>query len=409
VSRFNFSKSKRAMTMSIEQSPFELLKQFSGLIHRQPLFITNRLDVDSYHFTFLDPQGNLLANDAEVPDFLSELSDILPTINNHRKTLLSIPASWRDALSQNRVSMLQYTFVLQEQDVPIVSDDKRARFARHAKDATDGNQEELLLVDMQQHNIEKLDIDIAEWQSNHHQTAAIGVNSQTDYALCKTSQFDFCQGSFYTLPSILDRKKISPSLQTLTELLVKLQNPDIEGDELANTVNHDVSLSYKLLRLINSAFFGLPREVSSTREAIVMLGQNKIKTWASLLGLSGIDEKPVELRVVAMTRARMCELLAKHYNGQPDMFFATGLFSTLDALMDSPLTALVGKLPLSPELKDALMKQEGPAGYALRDTLNYEQGNWEALAMSAVSMEVMAHVYLDAIYWSKELNSQLSS
>lgn len=395
--------------MSIEQSPFELLKQFSGLIHRQPLFITNRLDVDSYHFTFLDAQGNLLPNDAEVPDFLSELSDILPTINDHRKTLLSIPASWRDALSQNRASTLQYTYVLQEQDVPMVSDDKRARFARHAEDATDGNQEELLLVDMQQHNIEQLDTNLTEWQSNHQQIAAIGVNNQSDYALCKASQFDFCQGSFYTLPSISDRKKISPSLQTLTELLVKLQNPDIEGDELANTVNQDVSLSYKLLRLINSAFFGLPREVSSTQQAIVMLGQNKIKTWASLLGLSGIDEKPVELRVVAMTRARMCELLAKDYNGQPDMFFATGLFSTLDALMDNPLTALVGKLPLSPELKDALIKQEGPAGYALRDTLNYEQGNWEALAMSPVPIEVMAHVYLDAIHWSKELNSQLSS
>ena len=98
--------------MSNEQSPFELLKQFPGLIHRQPLFITNRLDVDSYHFTFLDKQGNLLPNDAEVPDFLPELSDILPTISDHRKALLSIPASWRDALSESRVSTLQYTFVL---------------------------------------------------------------------------------------------------------------------------------------------------------------------------------------------------------------------------------------------------------------------------------------------------------
>ena len=140
-----------------------------------------------------------------------------------------------------------------------------------------------------------------------------------------------------------------------------------------------------------------------------MLGQNKIKTWASLLGLSGIDDKPVELRVVAMTRARMCELLAKHYKGQPDMFFAAGLFSTLDALMDNPLTALIEKLPLSPELKDALLKQEGPAGQALRDTLNYEQGNWEALLNSAVPIEEMSHVYLDALYWSRELNSQLSS
>ena len=292
--------------MSNEQSPFELLKQFSGLIHRQPLFITNRLDVDSYHFSFLDHTCQPLPNDAEVPDFISELSDILPTISDHRKVLLSVPASWREAISENRVSTLQYTFVLQQDDMPIVADGDRFRFASHDKDDADGNHDELLLIDMQQYNIEELEENMTDWQAQHHQLAAIGVNDQSDYGLCKTNQLDFCQCSFYTLPSISDRKKISPSLQTLTELLVKLQNPDIEAEELADTVNQDVALSYKLLRLINSAFFGLPREVSSTQQAIVMLGQNKIKTWASLLGLSGIDDKPVELRVVAITRARMC-------------------------------------------------------------------------------------------------------
>ena len=395
--------------MSNEQSPFGLLKQFSGLIHRQPLFITNRLDVDSYHFSFLDHAGQPLPHDAEVPDFISELSDILPTISDHRKVLLSVPASWREAISENRVSTLQYTFVLQQDDMPIVAEGDRFHFARHAKDSADGNNDELLLVDMQQFNFEELEENMTDWQAQHHQLAAIGVNDQSDFGLCKTNQLDFCQGSFYTLPSISDRKKMSPSLQTLTELLVKLQNPDIEAEELADTVNQDVALSYTLLRLINSAFFGLPREVSSTQQAIVMLGQNKIKTWASLLGLSGIDDKPVELRVVAMTRARMCELLAKYHKGQAELFFAAGLFSTLDALMDSPLSSLIEKLPLSPELKDALLKLEGPAGHALRETLSYERGDWEAVVNSPAPADAMGQIYLDALSWSKELNSQLSS
>jgi EAL and modified HD-GYP domain-containing signal transduction protein len=262
---------------------------------------------------------------------------------------------------------------------------------------------------MQQFNIDELEENMTDWQAQYHQLAAIGVNDQSDYGLCKTNQLNFCQGSFYTLPSVSDGKKTSPSLQTLTELLVKLQNPDIEAEELADTVNQDVTLSYKLLRLINSAFFGLPREVSSTQQAIVMLGQNKIKTWASLLGLSGIDDKPVELRVVAMTRARMCELLAKYHKGQAELFFAAGLFSTLDALMDSPLSSLIEKLPLSPELKDALLKLEGPAGHALLDTLSYERGDWEAVVNSPVPADAMGQIYLDALSWSKELNSQLSS
>ena len=107
--------------------------------------------------------------------------------------------------------------------------------------------------------------------------------------------------------------------------------PEVVTEELANIINLDISLSYKLLRLINSAFFGLKKEVESTKQAIMLLGLSKIKTWVSLLGLSGIDDKPKELRVVAMTRAKMCELLAKYYKGQPETFFAAGLFSTLDA------------------------------------------------------------------------------
>jgi len=399
--------------MSNVQSPFDLLKSFSGLIHRQPLFINLRLDVDSYHFTFLDKQGEKLPEDAEAPDFIAQLTDILPTLSSHRKALLSIPKSWCKALSESRESTLQLVFVRHDDDIPIVSEDNHFRFARHANVMSDvmsdGNQDELLLIDMQQHDIEQLEENLPAWRTNHNQLCAINVNNISDYNLCQSNNIDLSQGDFYTLPSLSGRKKMGPSLQTLTELLVKLQNPDIEADELSTTINQDVALSYKLLRLINSAFFGLPREVSSTQQAIVMLGQNKIKTWASLLGLSGIDDKPVELRVVAMTRARMCELLAKYYKGQPDLFFAAGLFSTLDALMDTPLPALVEKLPLSPELNEALLTRSGPAGQALSDALNYEQGRWDELTASSIPIEILAHVYLDAIRWSKELNSQLSS
>lgn len=395
--------------MTTELSPFELLKTYPGLIHRQPVFMTHRLDVDSYHFSFLDESGAVLSDDAEIPDFLAQLGDILPTVSEHRKVMLSMPSSWRDAVADNAPSTLQYTFVLDSDATPIVSDNVRFRYACHAGEDADGNQDELLLIDFQQNNVEDLDRKMPSWRQQHSQTCAVGVHDQSDYGLCKSHQVEFCQGHFYTLPAISDRKKISPSLQTLTELLVKLQNPEIEAEELAATVNQDVALSYKLLRLINSAFFGLPREVSSTQQAIVMLGQNKIKTWASLLGLSGIDDKPVELRVVAMTRARMCELLASSYKGQPDLFFAAGLFSTLDALMDSPLADLIEKLPLSQELKDALLKHEGPAGLALQDALNYEQGQWDAISASSVPNETLATVYLDAIQWSQALNAQLSS
>lgn len=393
--------------MAEEQEPFELLKTFSGLIHRQPLFETNRLDVDSYHLTFLDKHGQPLNDDLPVPVFLEKLPDILPAISDRQQALLSMPESWREALNDTRESTLKFTLDLNGKTSDSKLNPDRFAFARHAEASGVDAPSQTLLIDIQKQTAQSLTEKLPYWRQHHKILCATNVNSLDDYTLSKDNVLDLLQGQFYTLPSAKEKLKVSPSLQTLMQLLVKLQDPEVNPEELAATINQDVSLSYKLLRLVNSAFFGLPREVSSTKQAIVMLGHNKIKTWASLLSLSGVDDKPVELRIVAMTRARMCELLAKYYQGQSELFFAVGLFSTLDALMDSPLSTLIEKLPLSEEVKLALLEFAGPAGNALRDVLNYEKGDWVKLDASAIPVEVLARCYLDAIHWAKELNNQL--
>ena len=392
--------------MAEEHAPFELLKSFSGLIHRQPLFITDRLDVDSYHLSFLNKQGEKLDDDSEVPAFLEQLPDILPSISDRQNALLSIPESWQDALLNIHSTAINFTIDINGKNTPSINN-KLFSYASHADAVADDNSTDTLLIDLDLFNPERFTEHLPFWRNHHKILCATNVNNLDHYQLCKSNALDLLQGQFYTLPLAKEQHKISPSIQILMELLVKLQDPDISPDDVADTINHDISLSYKLLRLINSAFFGLPREVSSTQEAIIMLGHNKIKTWASLLSLSGIDDKPVELRIVAMTRARMCELLAKYYKGLPETFFAVGLFSTLDALMDKPLESLIEKLPLSPELKEALLNKSGAAGNALRDVLNYERGDWLAINSSSIPAEVLATLYLDAIHWAKELNTQL--
>jgi EAL and modified HD-GYP domain-containing signal transduction protein len=279
-------------------------------------------------------------------------------------------------------------------------------FAGYA-DAEVQKNTDILLIDMAKLDPAILAEHLSAWRQHHQILCATNVNDVNTLKLCTQQNLDLLQGLFYTLPIIDEKQTISPSTQTLMELLVQLQEPDVEPEDLAATINQDVALSYKLLRLINSAFFGLPREVSNTKQAVMMLGLNKVKTWASLLCLSGMDDKPSELRITAMVRARMAELLAKYYKGQPDSFFATGLFSTLDALLDKPLESIVSRLPLSPELSSALIAQEGAAGQALKDVLNYEKGLWEPLDQSPIPKEILARTYLDAIYWAKELNTQL--
>jgi EAL and modified HD-GYP domain-containing signal transduction protein len=391
--------------MAEQTVPYELLKTFPGLIHRQPLFTPNRLDVDSYHLYFLDINGDKLNDDSAVPDFIKQLPSILKDINHRQKALLTIPESWQHTLLEMNNIGMSLTLDIHREEIPQKSN-TGFTFAGHANAAND-SRAQTLLIDLDRFQPQSLSSQLPRWRQQHQVLCATNVNDNAEFQFCKSHDLDLVQGQFYTQPHADNGKALSPSQQTLMELLVKLQEPDIDPDDLAATINQDVSLSYKLLRLINSAFFGLPREVGSTKQAVMMLGQKKIKTWASLLCLSGMDDKPNELRSIAMIRARMCELLAKYYKGQPDTFFAAGLFSTLDAIMDRPLTEIIDRLPLSVELQTALLEQKGPAGFALYDALSYERGQWQTMQRSAIPKEILVRTYLDSINWTRELNSQL--
>jgi hypothetical protein len=389
-----------------ETAPFELLKTYPGIIYRQPLFVvTDSLDVDGYHLTFLDKSGTPLENDSEVPDFLEQLPDILPTICDRQKVLLSIPTSWQETLGHLPASTIQFTLDINN-GAGDSEESASLAFASHAEQKPDGDNY-TLLIDLDQIEPQDLSEQLPEWRNHHEVLCATNVNAHDEYTFCQSQKLDLVQGQFYTQPANKNNKKIAPSSQTLLELLVKLQDSETDPADLAETINQDVSLSYKLLRLINSAFFGLPKEIENIKQAIVMLGQNKIKTWASLLSLSGLDDKPNELRMVAMARARMTELLAKYYKGQAETFFAAGLFSTLDALVDKPLAEITERLPLSDELNQALLERTGPAGKALQDVINYEKGDWKAVNNSPLPIEVLVRAYLDALHWAKDLNTQL--
>jgi c-di-GMP-related signal transduction protein len=317
-----------------------------------------------------------------------------------------MPESWRDALLKSDVSDVNFTLDVNGDNEP-ENQQKLFCFARHAELDQDSKNSKTLLIDLNKFSPEVLTEHLPYWRDNHETLCATNVNNRDEFSFCKQNELDLLQGQFYTQPAIQTNAKPSPAIQILMELLVKLQDPNVDADELANTLNLDISLSYKLLRLINSAFFGLSKEVESVKQAIVLLGHKKIKTWASLLSLSATDDKPVELRVVAMTRAKMCELLSKYYKGNAETFFAAGLFSSLDALTDKPMADLLNNLPLTAELNQALLNRSGIAGRALSDVLNYENGNWSALQSSALPIEIIARSYLDAINWAKELNSQL--
>jgi EAL and modified HD-GYP domain-containing signal transduction protein len=236
------------------------------------------------------------------------------------------------------------------------------------------------------------------------QPIALRVETGAALARCRMLGFALFQGYFFCRPQILDDRRPRANRAVVLQLLQRLSDPDLDLSELEATLSGDVMLSYKLMRYVNSAAFGLRREVNSLRDAIVLVGVNTIRNWASLLLFDSVrSDKPQELVRVAMVRATMCEKLVRvahpSLRGQG---FITGLFSVIDALMDTPMVDLLDDLALSAEAKLALLDQAGELGTVLRQTLDYEAGEWSALPTSKAELDILTTAYREAVLWADE-------
>ncbi|MEW6354402.1 MAG: HDOD domain-containing protein [Pseudomonadota bacterium] len=234
------------------------------------------------------------------------------------------------------------------------------------------------------------------------------VETQEDFEFCKELGCDYFQGYFFCQPKVFKGQRIPTNRLATLRLLSKLQDPDTDLQELETLISQDVSMTYKLLRCINSAFYSLPRKIESLRQALVILGNEWLKTWASLILLSSIDDKPHELLQTALVRAKMCELLGAALSREnKESFFTVGLFSVLDALMDQPMQNVLQSLPLSEDISQALLHYHGALGEVLRCVLMYERGDWDELDCPGLQREKIAQAYLDALAWSTRTDKEL--
>ena len=235
------------------------------------------------------------------------------------------------------------------------------------------------------------------------------VETPEQYEVCKELGFNYFQGYFFCKPNIVESQRAPANRITIVNLLSKLQNPDVNIEELETLISEDLALSYRLLKYINSAAFSLRREVDSIHNAIVMLGLNTIRSLANLMLMSNIDDKPLSLLVIAITRAYMCQQLAIHIDKKmKESFFTTGLFSVIDVLMDSSMEDIVAQLPLTPELKDALLEQKGIMGEALKCCIAFERADWENVKFQNLDAHIIQKAYFDAVVWSNSAVSLVS-
>ncbi len=232
------------------------------------------------------------------------------------------------------------------------------------------------------------------------------VETQEDFEFYLQQGFDFFQGYFFCKPNVVKGQRVPRSRLQILQLLAALQNPEASIAQLEPLIAQDATLNFKLLRWLNSSYFGFSQRIDSIQQAMVYVGWVNLRNWVAMLSLMSISEKPHSLITVAMVRAKMCELLAKEaaLSGS-ERFFLTGLLSVVDAILDLPLAEIVSQVPLETSVKEALVSRKGALGEALRCAVAYEEGDWDGASFASLRATSIERAYLDAIAWADQCNA----
>jgi EAL and modified HD-GYP domain-containing signal transduction protein len=268
----------------------------------------------------------------------------------------------------------------------------------------------IIKIDIQQSSIDDIkEVLTAIKDHPHIKMLAEKVETYDEYDQMLQLGFDYFQGYFFAKPEMVTTKSLSPSQMAMAELLYETSKTELDLNSITSVFERDVSLSYKLLRYANSAIFKRRNEISTIKQALVILGSGELKRFIGLMfAVTANPDKPSELINLAMTRAKFCELVAQDIRSQLDISiaFLTGLLSMIDAILDEDMANVLEKLPLSQEIKDPLLTKKGVMAALIKLVELIEQADWDktTLVMEKLKLDkdkVVEH-YNQAVAWADE-------
>jgi EAL and modified HD-GYP domain-containing signal transduction protein len=237
------------------------------------------------------------------------------------------------------------------------------------------------------------------------------VETYEVFHFCESLGFDYYQGYYFCRPELVRGHVLNANRKSLFDLLLLLYKPDDDIAAISLVIKRDAVLSYKLLKLVNSSFYRRATTVESIEHAVVLLGLQRIRSWATLICLGELNDKPQELQTESFMRATMCESLGANISADmAQKCFSVGMLSSLDAWFDQPLADLLTRLPLSAELNCALIKHEGALGVILSTCLNYIHTHWELIPTKdleslGIGLTEITRAYEESIIKTDEMTS----
>ena len=232
------------------------------------------------------------------------------------------------------------------------------------------------------------------------------LESPHEFQQARDMGFVYFQGYFFCRPELVIGREVPASRLHYMRLLELVSRSELDMPEVEKLLKREPSISYRLLRYLNSPVFGIALEIKSIRHAIAILGERELRRWIRLVvTVSAAEQKCSELVLMALTRARFCELVSQHMPIKYDSFLM-GLLSIMDAILEVSMDTLLEQLPMEHEIKIALLGQPGTLRPLYQLMLSQESGEWtqstELARQLNISDESVASAWFQAMQWAQD-------
>jgi EAL and modified HD-GYP domain-containing signal transduction protein len=237
------------------------------------------------------------------------------------------------------------------------------------------------------------------------------VETREEYQLAVDMGYDYFQGYFFSKPVIIKGKEIDSLNINLIKIMGLLNSKEPDYQQITEIIESDLGLSYKLLKLANSAFFGSKNRIQSIKQALVQLGILEIRKWIYVMMLKDIQIiENKELIKTCFIRAKFMELLATE-TGMDDKrleYFMTGMFSSIDVLLNKDMNIIVNEISLTDDVKDALLGVNNKIKNVLDMVINFELLKWNSFGVNkkalGITQEKFMSFYTKALMWVRKLS-----
>ncbi|MEI5908689.1 HDOD domain-containing protein [Bacillus spongiae] len=239
------------------------------------------------------------------------------------------------------------------------------------------------------------------------------IETREQYLEAKKAGYHYYQGYFFSKPVLIKSNDIPVNFYSYIQVIQQLSTKEPDISKIAKYIEQDLSLSHKLLKLINSPAFKTTKTIKSIQQGIVLIGLNELQKWISILAVreqwGGSNYLSEELLRMCLTRGKLCESIGKKLLGNEgsSSCFLLGMFSLMDTVLQTPMKKILEDLPLDEEIKDALNGKDNLLHHILQAVKSCESGEWDYvesfISTYTVSSQFVFTSFKEACVWTESV------